>query len=60
MLWHFNAFVKESMEEDEHLLIYFEWTHPCSGWRQQPMADLEAYFTTYRGLDAEWMDAGTA
>ena len=52
MLWHFNDFVKESMEEDEHILIYFEWTHPCSGWRQQPMADLEAYFEKH---DPPWL-----
>jgi hypothetical protein len=29
------------LDEDPSLDVYFEWTHPCSGWQQQPKIQLE-------------------
>ena len=34
-------FITVAVDEDPDLDIYFEWTHPCSGWQQQPMMQLE-------------------
>ena len=44
LLWNVNVFVKESVSEDAELDVYFEWPHPCFGWKQLPMEDLAAYF----------------
>ncbi|CAE7443123.1 Cacna1h [Symbiodinium natans] len=40
LLWETNAFIKETIEEDPEVMIYFEWPWPCYGWRQMPMEDL--------------------
>ena len=38
-----NQFVKEALQQDPELQIYFEWPHPSIGWRQAPMEDLADY-----------------
>ena len=43
MLWCMNDFVRDTMDDDPTTQIYFEWTHPCYGWREPPMMDLATY-----------------
>eukprot|EP00439_Symbiodinium_sp_Y106_P001694 s8914_g1.t1 len=43
LLWEMNQFVKEALQQDPELQIYFEWPHPSIGWRQAPMEDLADY-----------------
>ncbi|CAE7887494.1 unnamed protein product, partial [Symbiodinium microadriaticum] len=45
LLWYVNQFIKEAIKEDDEVQvdIYFEWPHPGTGWRQQPMVDLEGF-----------------
>ena len=43
LLWYANQFIKEATREDEEVDVYFEWPHPGTGWRQQPMVDLEEF-----------------
>ena len=43
MLWNMNDFVKDTLDDDPSTEIYFEWTHPCFGWREPPMMDLAEY-----------------
>ena len=43
LLWYVNAFVKETLDEDDSVEIYFEWPWPCFGWKQQPLLDLAAH-----------------
>ena len=40
LLWHANVFIKEALAEDPSTQVYFEWPHPCFGWRQIPMENL--------------------
>ena len=44
MLWNMNQFLKKAMDADPSMHVYFEWTHPCQGWSEAPMIDLERYF----------------
>ena len=44
MLWNMNQFVKNTFEEDPETELYYEWPHPCYGWKQQPLVDLEEHF----------------
>ena len=44
MLWNMNKFIKQTILEDPNTQIYFEWTHPCQGWSESPMRDLEQFF----------------
>ena len=44
LLWEASKFIQESMELDPELDVYFEWPHPCSGWKQGPMVELGSYF----------------
>jgi hypothetical protein len=41
MLRRAANFITTAVDEDPYLDIYFEWTHSCSGWQQQPMIQLE-------------------
>ena len=41
MLRQAVSFILESLDEDENISIYWEWTFPCSGWDQHPMISLE-------------------
>ena len=41
MLRQAVSFILESLDEDENINIYWEWTFPCSGWDQHPMISLE-------------------
>ena len=43
LLWYVNAFIKESLEEDPDMDVYFEWPWPCFGWKQRPMLDLQEH-----------------
>ena len=43
LLWEATSFIKYVLETDEETKIYFEWPHPCVGWKQQPMVNLEKY-----------------
>ncbi|CAE7329699.1 GIP, partial [Symbiodinium microadriaticum] len=43
LLWYVNQFIKKAIKEDDEVDIYFEWPHPGTGWRQQPMVDLEGF-----------------
>ena len=43
MLWEVNKFLKEALYDDPGLLIYFEWPHPCFGWKQRPLEDLAEF-----------------
>ena len=52
MLWNFNDFVKDTLEKDETVDIYFEWTHPCKGWAEAPMQDLEHHL---QKIGHEWL-----
>ena len=47
VLWNLNSFLKESLEIDPHLQVYFEWPWPSYGWKQQPMVDLQAHFQAH-------------
>ena len=40
LLWYVNAFIQESLREDEDVEVFFEWPWPCFGWKQQAMIDL--------------------
>ena len=53
MLWQVVNFLKFTLEEYAQTLIYFEWTHPCQGWSQNPMVDLSEYFHKH---DIPWLD----
>ena len=44
MLWNLNKFLKETLDEDEYVDIFFEWPHPSFGWRQEPLQDLARHF----------------
>ena len=44
MLWNLNQFLKETLDEDEHVDLFFEWPHPSFGWRQAPLQDLARHF----------------
>ena len=43
LLWEVNKFIKESLEEDPSVDIYFEWPHPSGGWKQAAMEDLQRH-----------------
>ena len=47
LLWEVNSFVKEALENDPNLQIYFEWPWPCFGWQQYPMQDLQEYMADH-------------
>ena len=49
LLWQVNKFIKEATDEDPEIQVYFEWPHPCFGWKQAPMQDLERHLE-HRGL----------
>ncbi|OLP94250.1 Copia protein [Symbiodinium microadriaticum] len=53
MLWFVNKFLKETLDEDPDVEIYYEWPWPCTGWRQQPLVDLSEDLHR-RGLP--WLD----
>ena len=40
MLKEAKSFLLDAVDYDPTVDIYFEWTHPCSGWDQKPMLDL--------------------
>ena len=42
MLRRAADFILSAVDEDPYVDVYFEWTHPCSGWKQRPMMELEA------------------
>ena len=52
VLWNVNDFVKDTLEKDETVDIYFEWTHPCKGWAEAPMQDLEHHL---QKIGHEWL-----
>ena len=52
MLWYMNDFVKDTLSKAPDTKIYFEWTHPCQGWQEPPMVDLETYLAA---LDIPWL-----
>ena len=41
MLWHAVDFIISTLEEDEDVAFYWEWTFPCSGWYEPPLVHLE-------------------
>ena len=43
LLWFTNACIKEALADDPSAQVYFEWPHPCFGWRQRPMEDLDKH-----------------
>ena len=43
MLWQVNSFIKDTINENPDVEIYYEWPHPSNGWRQHPMTDLNDY-----------------
>ncbi|CAE7037795.1 unnamed protein product [Symbiodinium sp. KB8] len=43
LLWEAASFIKYVLEVDDEVKIYFEWPHPCFGWKQQPMVNLERH-----------------
>ena len=47
LLWEVNAFIKDCLAKDPYIQIYFEWPHPCFGWKQHPMEDLSAYMENH-------------
>ena len=49
LLWEANKFIKEAVESDPEVQVYFEWPHPCYGWKQAPMQDLEGHLES-RGI----------
>ena len=50
MIWMVVAFLKETIEEDPDVDIYWEWPWPCQGWKQRPLEELES-FLEKRQLD---------
>ncbi|CAE7206830.1 unnamed protein product [Symbiodinium sp. CCMP2592] len=42
-----NQFIKEALDEDPETQVYFEWPHPCFGWKQEPMQDLERHLEVH-------------
>ena len=52
MLWNMNDFIKDTLEDDPFCEIYFEWTHPCRGWQEAPMIDLEKFMDK---IGREWL-----
>ncbi|CAK9022651.1 unnamed protein product [Durusdinium trenchii] len=52
MLWYMNDFVKDTLSKAPDTKIYFEWTHPCQGWQEPPMVDLETFLAA---LDIPWL-----
>ena len=53
MLWCMNRFLKNALEDDEEILVYFEWTHPCRGWQEPPMEDLAKHL---QEAQVPWLD----
>ena len=53
MLWCMNRFLKDALEDDPELEVYFEWTHPCRGWQEPPMMDLESHM---KKIQVPWLD----
>ncbi|CAE7821609.1 GIP [Symbiodinium sp. CCMP2592] len=45
LLWEANQFIKEALEEDSEVDVYFEWPHPSGGWKQQAMIDLQDHMS---------------
>ena len=43
MLWQVNSFIKDIINEDPDIEIYYEWPHPSGGWKQHPMTDLSDF-----------------
>ena len=41
MLRDATWFLKDAVDDDPDIDIYFEWTFPCSGWQQTPMVEFE-------------------
>ena len=52
MIWMVTNFLKETIEEDGDVDIYWEWPWPCQGWRQRPLEDLEEFMVK---KDHEWL-----
>ena len=50
MLKNAKQFILQALDEDPDFDIYWEWTHPCAGWEQQPVVDLREGLRA-RGLD---------
>ncbi|CAE7799282.1 GIP [Symbiodinium sp. CCMP2456] len=44
MLWNANQFIKDAMNYDPDVQVYWEWPHMCRGWSQQALGDLGGYF----------------
>ena len=44
VLKHAEKFLEEALEEDPEILVYWEWPHPCFGWSQRPMQNIEQRF----------------
>ena len=44
MLWYAHQFLSEALEEDPEVLVYWEWPHPCYGWKQRPMEAIDRLF----------------
>ncbi|OLP93850.1 hypothetical protein AK812_SmicGene24196 [Symbiodinium microadriaticum] len=53
MLWFVNKFLKETLDEDPDVEIYYEWPWPYTGWSQHPLVDLSEDLQR-RGL--RWLD----
>ena len=50
MLMNFSP---TALEDDPELLVYYEWPHPCFGWKQKPLLAIQALFEKH---GHEWLD----
>ena len=53
LLWHAHDFLAEALAEDPDILVYYEWPHPCFGWKQKPLLAIQALFEQH---GQEWND----
>ena len=53
VLWHVHEFLSEALDEDPDILVYYEWPHPCFGWKQKPLLAIQALFEQH---GQEWND----
>ena len=57
LLWEAHLFISEALDEDPEILVYFEWPHPCFGWRENPFLPYKHFLNNMgkNGTGAELM-----
>ena len=53
LLWYAHELLTEALADDPELLVYYEWPHPCFGWKQKPLLAIQSLFEKH-GHD--WLD----